>query len=185
MGAPLRMAAWAAGISLFLLLFRGYVISREPFGSLLGMEVGIQESEMLAPKFKGAVFDPETGVYMIQEGFRPSANKKVQWILDFSTEWCGHCKSLVPEWIKLAQKLQGTRTMVGYVDCGTLDSFCSKCKIEGYPTIKLFKSGTVRTYLGHRTSKAMYRWLRKHGREFVSTNKTGLAALLDWIWNNL
>eukprot|EP00954_Amorphochlora_amoebiformis_P029959 1393905-Amorphochlora_amoeboformis.AAC.1 len=28
------------------------------------------------------VFDPETGVYMIQEGFRPSANKKVQWILD-------------------------------------------------------------------------------------------------------
>eukprot|EP00466_Bigelowiella_natans_P008579 jgi/Bigna1/88641/estExt_fgenesh1_pg.C_350107 len=133
--------------------------------------------------FANAEYDPASGVYMIKEGFRPSADKSVQWILDFSTQWCGHCKKLVPEWIKLAQKLQGTKTMPGYVDCGELRQFCEKYKIEGYPTIKLFSKGKIRTYQGARTAGAIYRWLRKKAPEFMATNKRGLAALWEWLIN--
>mmetsp|Transcript_45696 Transcript_45696/g.73480 ORF Transcript_45696/g.73480 Transcript_45696/m.73480 type:complete len:105 (-) Transcript_45696:207-521(-) len=70
-----------------------------------------------------------------------------------------------------------------YVDCGELRQFCEKYKIEGYPTIKLFSKGKIRTYQGARTAGAIYRWLRKKAPEFMATNKRGLAALWEWLIN--
>ena len=48
--------------------------------------------------------------------------------------WCGHCKSLAPEWANAAGQLKGTAKL-GAVDATVHQQHASKYQIQGYPTI--------------------------------------------------
>jgi protein disulfide-isomerase A6 len=63
------------------------------------------------------------------------------WMVEFFAPWCGHCKSLAPEWDKAAKKLVG-KVKLGAVDATAHASLGQTYKIEGYPTIKVFKTGS-------------------------------------------
>jgi protein disulfide-isomerase-like protein len=60
-------------------------------------------------------------------------------IVEFYAPWCGHCKSLAPEWSKAAAQLKNT-VRLGTVDATVESSLASKYGIKGYPTLKVFQA---------------------------------------------
>jgi len=59
------------------------------------------------------------------------------WIVEFYAPWCGHCKSLAPEYDKAAKALEGI-VKLGAVDMTTDESVGGPYGIKGFPTIKFF-----------------------------------------------
>ncbi|KDO29489.1 hypothetical protein SPRG_06029 [Saprolegnia parasitica CBS 223.65] len=78
------------------------------------------------------------------------------WLVEFYAPWCGHCKSLAPEWKKAAKALDGI-VNVAAVDCDEHKSLAGQFGVQGFPTIKIFgdnKRAPV-DYQGERSAKAI------------------------------
>ncbi|XP_072313078.1 protein disulfide-isomerase A6 [Eucyclogobius newberryi] len=78
------------------------------------------------------------------------------WLVEFYAPWCGHCKSLTPEWKKAATVLKGV-VNVGAVDADQHKSLGGQYGIRGFPTIKVFGANKNKPeeYQGGRTSQAI------------------------------
>ena len=73
-------------------------------------------------------------------------------LLFFYADWCPHCKTAKPVWNSLKTEYQN-KTVHGYkilfteVNCSEetaeVDKLMTQYNVEGYPTIKLLKDGTV------------------------------------------
>jgi len=88
-----------------------------------------------------ALYNKYSGVTILT-----SANWKQQvldsdqmWLVEFYAPWCGHCKSLAPEWEKAAKQLKGT-VNVGAVDMTENESVGAPYDVKGFPTLKWFGS---------------------------------------------
>jgi protein disulfide-isomerase A6 len=60
--------------------------------------------------------------------------------IKFYAPWCGHCKSLAPDWDALADKYSDSSSVViGSVDCTTDENkdLCGEYGVQGYPTLKV------------------------------------------------
>lgn len=64
--------------------------------------------------------------------------------------WCGHCKSLAPEYANAALHLSETKSTIklGKVDATIESELAEKFGIRGYPTLKFFKNGKPIDYSG-------------------------------------
>lgn len=80
------------------------------------------------------------------------------WLVEFYAPWCGHCKSLAPEWQKAAKALKGV-VNVGAIDMDQSDaqSVGAPYGIKGFPTIKIFgkNKNSPKDYQGGRTAQAI------------------------------
>lgn len=63
------------------------------------------------------------------------------WMVEFYAPWCGHCKSLAPEWSQAAEELDGD-VRLGAVDATSHPQLAQRFAVQGYPTIKVFAAGT-------------------------------------------
>uniref|UniRef100_A0A183CGP5 Protein disulfide-isomerase n=1 Tax=Globodera pallida TaxID=36090 RepID=A0A183CGP5_GLOPA len=59
------------------------------------------------------------------------------WIVEFYAPWCGHCKSLVPEYKRAAKALKGL-VKIGGVDMTQHQALGTPYNVQGFPTIKIF-----------------------------------------------
>jgi len=84
-------------------------------------------------------------------------------LVEFYAPWCGHCKSLAPEWSKAAKKLNAENSpmKLAKVDATEEKSLGSKFEIKGFPTIKFFKNGKPTEYNGGRTEPEILKWVEK------------------------
>jgi protein disulfide-isomerase A6 len=90
------------------------------------------------------------------------------WIVEFYAPWCGHCRSLVPEYKKLATALKGI-VKVGAVDASEHQSLGGRYSVSGFPTVKIFganKNSPV-DYQGERKAESMAAQAMSVARETV------------------
>ncbi|PIC41310.1 hypothetical protein B9Z55_008773 [Caenorhabditis nigoni] len=85
------------------------------------------------------------------------------WVVEFYAPYCGHCKSLVPEYKKAAKLLKGIAS-IGSIDGTVQKALPQKYGIKGWPTIKIFGLGDKSKpidYDGPRTAKGIVDVIQK------------------------
>jgi thiol-disulfide isomerase/thioredoxin len=120
-------------------------------------------------------------------GRHKKSGKRVIHVGKIFAEWCGHCKTLKPEWEKMKRdiKLQLGRALhnvhVEFVEIGDTEqnkakgltvegmlqkfNASKKCntpvKSEGYPTLFKVYNGNLEYYTGPRDANSMFAWYTK------------------------
>mmetsp|Transcript_11091 Transcript_11091/g.23921 ORF Transcript_11091/g.23921 Transcript_11091/m.23921 type:complete len:457 (+) Transcript_11091:59-1429(+) len=92
------------------------------------------------------------------------------YLVEFYAPWCGHCKSLVPEYEKAAKALKGM-IGVGSVNADEHKSLGGEYQIQGFPTIKLLyvENGQIKStdYQGGRTAKDIVSFVMDKAKSFA------------------
>jgi len=111
----------------------------------------------------------------------------------FHAPWCGHCKSLSPEYAKAAQTLasQGSTSVLAKVDCTIHTGLQNRFSIQGFPTLKFFRTGNPIDYDGGRTAADIISFVTKKSappsttitsedqfQNFISQHGTKVVAYL-------
>jgi len=118
----------------------------------------------LAVCASGAEYEEEDNVLVLTEKTFDEAIKEFNFILvEFYAPWCGHCKSLAPEYAAAAKELnqQGAEVRLAKVDATVESALGSRFEVKGYPTLKFFVDGEPREYSGGRTKPEIVSWLKK------------------------
>jgi thioredoxin 1 len=83
-------------------------------------------------------------------------------LVDFWAEWCGPCKMLAPTVEALAREYAG-KVKVAKVNVDENIATASRFRIQGIPTLLLFKGGQVREQLvGSQPKSVVEKALAKH-----------------------
>merc|ERR1711962_89401 len=98
---------------------------------------------------------------LVDGDFNPQMKRGETTFVKFFAPWCGHCKTLAPTW-ELPSTKFANKVKVAEVDCTKNQALCQRFRIDGYPTLMLFKDGQpVEQYSGGRDIKTLSNYLEK------------------------
>ena len=68
------------------------------------------------------------------------------WMVLYYAEWCGHCKTMKPEWNKVVKKFNNPKNNsnsinIAEVESNHIGNLLNKPEIAGFPTIQMYNSG--------------------------------------------
>jgi len=107
-------------------------------------------------------------------------------LVAFSAPWCGHCKTMVPEFKGAARQLAGSGVTVGAVNCDANKEVAQMLSIRGYPTVAFVAGGKHTVYQGPRTAMEISSWARQQMTAYrvksavsgvISSAKAGAVGL--------
>lgn len=83
--------------------------------------------------------------------------------VEFFAPWCGHCKSLAPEYELVATAYKGLGAHVASVDADAHRELGQRFGVTGFPTLKYFPAGSIEgeTYTGGRTGADIVNFLNQ------------------------
>ncbi|KAG0248124.1 protein disulfide-isomerase precursor [Mortierella polycephala] len=82
-------------------------------------------------------------------------------LVEFFAPWCGHCKSLAPEYEIAATQLKEAGIPIAKVDCTVETELCQEHGVQGYPTLKVFRDGEAVDYNGPRKADGIISYMKK------------------------
>jgi protein disulfide-isomerase-like protein len=83
-------------------------------------------------------------------------------LVEFYTNWCGHCKNLAPEYAKAAAELKADGVVLASMDCTNHQDFCNKHEVQGYPTLRVYRKGEYSKYEGTRKAAGIVKYMKKY-----------------------
>lgn len=95
-------------------------------------------------------------------------------VLEVHAPWCGHCKSFLPTYKKLAKRFAKVDSVVIAQFDGTANEH-EKLEIKGFPTVLFYPAGssTPITYEGERTIKDLTKFIKKNAKVPFELPKKG------------
>jgi len=106
----------------------------------------------------------EKGVLVLTDATMKAVVESTEFILvEFYAPWCGHCKSLAPEYEAAAATLleKGSAIKLAKVDATVEKTISEEYGVKGFPTLKFFKNGVAVEYKGPRDAAGIVAWLEK------------------------
>eukprot|EP00672_Neobodo_designis_P024107 CAMPEP_0174849414 /NCGR_PEP_ID=MMETSP1114-20130205/15654_1 /TAXON_ID=312471 /ORGANISM="Neobodo designis, Strain CCAP 1951/1" /LENGTH=455 /DNA_ID=CAMNT_0016083753 /DNA_START=39 /DNA_END=1406 /DNA_ORIENTATION=+ len=98
-------------------------------------------------------------------------------LMEFYAPWCGHCKKLEPEYAEAAKQI-GDMAVLAKLDATVEKAAAQKYEIQGFPTIKVFRKGTLSgDYNGGRSAADFVKYVK--GNSGPAVKAAANAAELD------
>jgi protein disulfide-isomerase A6 len=139
------------------------------------MSLGLRCVLLSALATAAALYSSKSAVVQLTEAsFKDILKSDEVWLVEFYAPWCGHCKSLVPEWEAAAQTLKGV-VKVAALDGTAAESVMRKYDVKGFPSLKIFgadKKAPV-DYQGDRKGDAIVAAGMKAANDMVKARKGG------------
>lgn len=105
--------------------------------------------------------EDEDVLVLTDSNFKDAIKEHSPLLVEFYAPWCGHCKSLAPEYAKAAKTLKAEGIRIAKLDATAHTETSQAQGIQGFPTLKLFKGDAVIKYESGRTAEAIVNWIRK------------------------
>ncbi len=98
---------------------------------------------------------PEDHVMVLtSDNFTEQVSESGLMLVEFYAPWCGHCKRLAPAYAQAAKELNLRHNIpLATVDATEETSLAKAFGVDGYPTLKIFRSGKDYDYNGPRDWK--------------------------------
>ncbi|KAG1768164.1 thioredoxin-like protein [Suillus occidentalis] len=105
---------------------------------------------------------------LTKDTFSSVVNPESLILVEFYAPWCGHCKALAPHYEEAATTLKDKDIKLAKVDCVDQADLCQSHGVQGYPTLKVFRTGESTDYSGPRKADGIISYMLKQSLPAVS-----------------